>query len=51
MNKLKVGEFVKLTGSTLKTINYYHKVGLLPEPERSAGDYRLYGSKAIVIGL
>jgi DNA-binding transcriptional MerR regulator len=44
MNKLKVSDFVKLTGSTLKTINYYHKIGLLPEPERSAGGYRLYGS-------
>lgn len=44
MNKLKVGDFVKLTGSTLKTINYYHKIGLLPEPERSAGGYRLYGA-------
>lgn len=43
MNKLKVGDFVKLTGSTLKTINYYHKIGLLPETERSAGGYRLYG--------
>ncbi len=43
MNKLKVSEFVKLTGTTLKTVNYYHKIGLLPEPERSAGGYRLYG--------
>lgn len=42
-NRIKVGDFVKLTGSTLKTINYYHKVGLLPVPERSAGGYRLYG--------
>ncbi len=43
MHKIKIGDFVKLTGSTLKTINYYHKIGLLPEPERSAGGYRLYG--------
>lgn len=43
MNRIKISDFVKLTGSTLKTINYYHKIGLLPEPERSAGGYRLYG--------
>jgi DNA-binding transcriptional MerR regulator len=43
MNKIKISDFIKLTGSTLKTINYYHKIGLLAEPERSAGGYRLYG--------
>ncbi|MGI6469096.1 MAG: MerR family transcriptional regulator [Syntrophomonadaceae bacterium] len=43
-NRIKIGDFIKLTGSTLKTIIYYHKIGLLPEPERSAGGYRLYGT-------
>ncbi|MEN6348980.1 MAG: MerR family transcriptional regulator [Syntrophomonas sp.] len=43
MNKIKIGDFIKLTGTTIKTINYYHKVGLLPEAERSEGGYRLYG--------
>jgi DNA-binding transcriptional MerR regulator len=42
-NQIKIGDFVKLTGSTLKTVLYYHKIGLLPEPERSSGRYRLYG--------
>jgi len=32
-NRIKISDFVKLTGSTLKTIIYYHKIGLLPEPE------------------
>lgn len=40
---LKIGDFAKLTGSTLKTIIYYHKIGLLHEAERSPGGYRLYG--------
>ncbi len=44
MNKVKIGDFLKLTGCTLKAINYYHKIGLLPEPERSEAGYRLYGS-------
>lgn len=42
-NHVLIGDFVKLTGSTLKTIIYYHKIGLLQEPERSPGGYRLYG--------
>lgn len=41
--KIKISDFVQLTGSTLKTIMYYHKIGLLQEPERSPGGYRLYG--------
>lgn len=43
MNKITISDFIKLTGSTLKTVNYYHKIGLLAEPKRSAGGYRLYG--------
>jgi DNA-binding transcriptional MerR regulator len=43
-NRIKISDFVKLTGSTLKTVIYYHKIGLLPEPKRSLGGYRLYGS-------
>ncbi len=42
-NRIKIGDFVKLTGSTLKTVRYYHKIGLLPKPERTASGYRLYG--------
>lgn len=42
-NRIKIGDFVKLTGSTLKTVNYYHKIGLLPAPQRTDGGYRLYG--------
>lgn len=41
--QLKIGEFAKLSGVTIKTVLYYHKIGLLPEPARSAGGYRLYG--------
>ncbi len=42
-NRIKISDFAKLTGSTLKTIIYYHKIGLLQEPARSPGGYRLYG--------
>ncbi|MDE1943789.1 MAG: helix-turn-helix domain-containing protein [Betaproteobacteria bacterium] len=30
------------TGCNLETIRYYEKVGLLPEPPRSANGYRVY---------
>jgi DNA-binding transcriptional MerR regulator len=44
VERIKISDFAKLTGSTLKTIHYYHKIGLLQEPQRSSGGYRLYGS-------
>lgn len=43
-NRIKISDFAKITGSTVKTIIYYHKIGLLQEPKRSSGGYRLYGS-------
>lgn len=42
-NRIKIGDFIKITGTTLKTVNYYHQIGLIPKPERSSGGYRLYG--------
>jgi len=45
--RIKISDFVKLTGSTLKTVLYYHKIGLLQEPERSLGGYRLYGAEEL----
>ena len=41
--QLKIGEFAKLTGVTIKTVLHYHKIGLLAEVKRSAAGYRLYG--------
>ncbi|NLY65445.1 MAG: Cd(II)/Pb(II)-responsive transcriptional regulator [Alcaligenaceae bacterium] len=42
---IKIGELAKLTEATVETIRYYEKEGLLPEPMRSSGNYRLYGEK------
>lgn len=39
---LQIGEVARLLGVTPKTVRHYHKLGLLPEPERSEGGYRLY---------
>lgn len=41
--RLKIGEYAKLTGVTIKTVLHYHKMGLLAEAKRSPGGYRLYG--------
>jgi Cd(II)/Pb(II)-responsive transcriptional regulator len=43
MNKtLKIGELAKQTGCLVETIRYYEREGLLVEPARSEGNYRLY---------
>lgn len=42
-SQLRIGEIARLLGITPKTVRHYHKLGLLPEPERSEGGYRLYG--------
>lgn len=46
-NQIKISDFVKLTRSTLKTVLYYHKIGLLQEPKRSSNGYRLYGAEEL----
>lgn len=44
---IKIGELAKRTESTVETIRYYEKEGLLPEPARSEGNYRLYNEEHI----
>lgn len=44
---IKIGELAKRTGATVETIRYYEKERLLPEPFRSAGNYRLYNEEHI----
>lgn len=42
---ITINDFAKLNGCTLKTVLYYHKVGLLPEARRLENGYRVYGSE------
>lgn len=42
---LYINEVAKLIDVTTKTVRHYHKIGLLPEPERSESDYRLYSAQ------
>ena len=39
---LHIGDLARLLGITPKTVRHYHKLGLLAEPRRSEGGYRLY---------
>lgn len=39
---LKIGELARAAGCQVVTIRYYEKVGLLPRPERTDANYRLY---------
>ncbi|HEV7370552.1 helix-turn-helix domain-containing protein [Arenibaculum sp.] len=40
---MTIGALGKATGTKPETIRFYEKVGILPQPERTAGNYRSYG--------
>jgi Cd(II)/Pb(II)-responsive transcriptional regulator len=40
---MKIGELARGTGTRPETIRFYEREGLLPPPDRSDGNYRLYG--------
>ena len=42
MAQLKIGELADRARCQVETIRYYEKEGLLPPPQRSEGNYRLY---------
>lgn len=45
--KVKIGELARIAECQVVTIRYYEKEGLLPEPDRTGANYRLYGDDAI----
>jgi Cu(I)-responsive transcriptional regulator len=42
---LSVGDLANATGTKVETIRWYEKVGILPAPARTAGNYRAYGQE------
>ncbi|HEY9235972.1 MULTISPECIES: MerR family transcriptional regulator [Phenylobacterium] len=40
---LTIGELAKATVTKVETIRYYERIGLLPAPGRTTGNYRAYG--------
>ncbi len=43
----RVGAVAKAAGVSVQTLHYYERLGLLPKPERSAANYRLYSPETI----
>lgn len=41
---LTIGALAKTTGTNIETVRYYERIGLLPAPARTAGNYRAYGA-------
>ncbi len=39
---LQRAELARLTGCNLETIRYYEKIGMIPDPPRTAAGYRIY---------
>lgn len=44
---LGIGQLSAETGTKVPTIRYYEDIGLLPEPERTAGNQRRYGKQQV----
>ena len=40
---MKIGEMASTTATNIETVRYYEKIGLLPPPARTGGNYRSYG--------
>lgn len=39
---LTIGELGRITGTKVETVRYYERIGLLPRPSRTHGNYRSY---------
>ena len=44
---MRIGELAERAGTSVKTIRYYDRVGVLRPTERSESGYRLYGDGAL----
>lgn len=42
VEELKIGQLAKRMGLNPRTIRFYEQAGVLPEPERTVGGYRVY---------
>ncbi|MGE3582976.1 MAG: MerR family DNA-binding transcriptional regulator, partial [Hyphomonadaceae bacterium] len=39
---LSIGDLARATATKVETIRYYERIGILPAPARTAGNYRAY---------
>ncbi len=42
VSTFSIGELAQQTGTKVETIRYYERIGLLPPPARTGGNYRAY---------
>jgi DNA-binding transcriptional MerR regulator len=42
MDELTIGQLGRTTDTKIETIRYYERIGLLPKPRRTTGNYRSY---------
>lgn len=45
---LTISQLAAYAGVTVRAVRHYHKIGLLPEPERDHSGYRTYDAAAVV---
>jgi DNA-binding transcriptional MerR regulator len=45
MEALTIGQLGRATDTKIETIRYYEKIGLLPAPRRTSGNYRSYAAE------
>ena len=41
---ISIGALARATGTKVETVRWYERVGLLPAPARTSGNYRAYGT-------
>lgn len=42
-DEFRIGDLARLTDTKVVTIRYYERIGLMPAPQRSSANYRVYG--------
>ena len=42
---MRIGELARRAGSRPETVRYYERLALLPHPERTEGNYRIYNEE------
>ncbi len=47
LSGLTIGQIATKTGTSVETLRYYEKFGLLAAPERTSANYRVYPQEAI----
>ena len=46
---LTISQLAAYVGVTVRTVRHYHRLGLLPEPERDHSGYRRYGADDVIM--